>query len=283
MKELLNRLKNNFITKFIASNNYILAALIISPLLLYFVFGTTFYNTYDDAITQGDFGIPNDDSNKFYQYNGIPISKAYLDKTNPDGLNENITSKEQYVFRKSFFNSLVLSAEISFLIGASLSALSWGLMTEEGSIVYLIFSKSSREEAFLELFSFPLIFVLFISIAASLAISSEMLTIYLDKSMWNLSFISFVLLSGTMFGGYVFSSILSLISKNTFLPIFGSLLVVGSVSVLPESRDLVIPFETVMRNYQYGFPIDNEAYIGIILICLGVVGLYIIFKRRSFY
>lgn len=279
-RDIIYKLKNNFITKFIASNNYIMIALMISPLLIYIAFGTTFYEAYDENIQTGTFGLPEEGNEEFYKYNGTPLMG---DDLKPDKIEKNITAKDEYVFRNTFMASMIQVAKISFLIGGAISALTWGSMTEEGSIVHLIFSKKSREIAFIHLFSFPLIFVVFISLTSSLAISSEILNFYPGRSIMSLFLLSSLLVGGTMFVGYVFSSVLSLLSKNTFLPILGTLLILGSTFVFPSKRTLVMPFESIVRHIKFGHPIADASKVGIVLIALAVIGSYIIFKRRSYY
>lgn len=281
-RNLYNIMKNKFITKFIASNNYILVLLILSPLLIYIAFGTTFYAVHNN--TSKHFGLPKDDSYEFYQYNGTPISKGKLREiTNPNSLERNISDKSQYLFREALFDSLGTASEMSFLIGSAIAALIWGYMIEEGSIVYQIFNKKSRENAFVEIFSYPLSFVFFISIISSFAITQEIIRIYPAKSIFCIFSISVIILSGAMFFGYIISGIISLISKNTFIPIFVSLLIIGSGLIYPEKKALIIPFEYILLKMKFGLPIEYISLIGIGIMGLCIVGFYVLFKRGSYY
>lgn len=285
IKKIIYTLKNRFITKFIASNNYILVALILSPLLIYTAFGTSFHSSFDDNSPSLGFNIPSESESKFYHYqNGTPLSKNELkENTNPTGLKKNITKKEEHQFKKYLINSLITASEISFLIGSVFSALIWGYMTNEGSIVYQILSKKSREKAFFELFSYPLFFVIFISIIVSFVISSQVFLLYTGMSISFMFKNAFIIISSSMFFGYVFSGFLSLTFKNSFLPIFSSFLIIGSIFVFSDIRNIIIPFESVIVKSIAGLPIDNLSIVGMGLMGLCVVGSYAVFKRRSYY
>ncbi len=281
-RDITNKIRNNFVSKYIASNHYIIAALLISPMLIFFTFGMTYPSVYDDHINLDSYGLQENEDSKFYQYNGTPIDEGILD-LNSDEIRNNITKQETEVFKKSFFGSLVRAAEVSFLISAIMAALIWGKMSEEGSIVYLIFGKESRNKAFLQLFLLPLTFIVFIAVSSSLAITSNIKFLYSDKSFVKFFLVSFIMVGGTMLVGYIFSNILSIISKNSFFPIFSSLLAFGGVIVFPAKRGIIMPFEYLLLHLLYGVQINDLSIIGFILIVTGIISLYLIFKRRSFY
>jgi len=277
--------RDGLIYKFFSHNKYVLAVVIIAPLLLYFVFGTSFYGYLDDI---GEEELRGYDLDKDYDgdmtfFDDEPIDEDEYEKVNPYGGEENISKMHQYSYEESFFPSLISLASVSFIVGAVISSLSWGRMASDGSIVYPILLKSSRTKSFMELFLLPLVFILLISVFASLLVTSEVFVPFLEIGFRSVFFYSLLTVLGTMFGGYTIALLISLISRDSFLPIFGSLLFVGGVNLWRERFHILSPSRGLVTHHYFDHPIENEVYYGILIIIAAFILSYFFFKRGDFY
>ncbi len=278
--------KNSLIYKFFSSNKYLLAVLIIAPLLLYFTFGTTLHNGLNDIDEHdltNNFDLIDESSGRIILYDGEAIVGREYERINPEKGEENLTEAQNYIFEETFFDSLLSIALVSFLIGTVISSLSWGKMAEGGSIVYPIMLKSSRRKAFIELFSIPLIFIGVITSLSSLVMAYEAMNIFANVGFLTLFAYSVLTISSTMIGGYIIGVLISLMAKNTFLPIVVSLFFVGGASAFPNRSELLYPIESFIRYHHFDYPVSDECIIGILAISLALVVSYIIFKRGDFY
>ncbi len=278
--------KDGLISRFFSSNRYILAILVVAPLLLYFVFGTTFYSELDD-IDERDMRKydldENFDGDVLFINDEIFDEERVLSRVNPDNREENISAMDQFTFEESIFNSLFYLASISFIVGAVIASISWGQMTDEGSIVYMILLKSSRMKAFVEMFSFPLLLILFISVLSSFIVTFETLSPFPDIGFFTVLSYCFLTIFTTMIGGYIVGVFISLIARNSFLPIITSLFLIGGINIFPERSWLLYPSQTLIYNHYFGIPIKGEAILGILFFGGVLILSYLIFKRGDFY
>ncbi len=278
--------KDGLISRFFSSNRYILALLVVTPLLLYFVFGTTFYSELDDIGKDDmrEYDLDENFNEEVLFINEDIINEGrVISRVDPDNREENISDMHQFTFEKSFFNSLLYLASISFIVGAVLASISWGQMTEDGSIVYVILLKSSRMKAFVETFSLPLLLILSISALASFIVTFETLSQFPDIGFLTVFSYTFSTIFTTLIGGYIIGVFISLTARNTFLPIITSLFLAGSLFVFPETSWLLYPIQSFIYNNYFGLPIKGEAILGIIILGISLTLSYLIFKRGDFY
>lgn len=278
--------KDGLIYRFFSSNRYILLTLVVAPLLLYFIFGTTFYGELDDIDERDMEGYNLDedlDGEIMFIDSEIIGEQSIYSKVNPDNREENISSLHQYTFEKSFFSSLFDLSSISMVIGAAIAALSWGKMTGEGSIVYPILLKSSRARAFIEMFSFPIMIILLISLISSIAVTSETLSTFPDIGAFIVFSYSFFIIFTAMAGGYIIGVLISIIGRNTFLPIVTSLFFTGAVMIYPQKYGVLYPAYLFLYNHYFGLPIQSDVVFGIGLLAVTIVISYLIFRGSDFY
>ncbi len=276
--------KGGLIYRFFSSNGYVLALLFITPILLYFVYGTAFYGGLDDI------GVSDMESHdlegyhgSFHHIEGEIMEDWVLERVNPEDGQERLSDFHDYTFERSFFRGMFFLASISFLVGSVLASVSWGTMAEDGSIVYPILLKPSRTSAFIEIFTLPLSFILFISFLTSVLISLETLNPFPGEGFATVFALSFLTIFTTTMGGYTVGTLISLLARNSFVPIIGSLLFIGGLNLFPEHYNLLYPARGFIYNHYYNFPVNDETYYGIVLIIATLSLSYFVFKRGDFY
>lgn len=277
--------KGGLIRSFFSSNNYLIGLIVIAPVLLYFVFGTALYHGLDE-VADNDLEIHDLEDRyggEFDAFDGEIMDEEVEQRVDPEDGTKRLAEMHTYTYGEFFFKGLFFLASISFMIGAAMASVSWGTMVEEGAIVYPILLKSSRERAFAEMFSFPLIFVTFISVVASMLIASEALTPFPDVGFSQLFFLTFITLITTMIGGYTLAVFISLSTRSSFLPIIASLFFVGGLNLYKKYYDILYPARGFIDNHYFGIAVGDEVYLGMLVIIIALVSSFVIFKRGDFY
>jgi len=278
--------KDGLIYKFFSSNKYLLAVLVVAPLLLYFTFGTTLYNGLDEIVETNiseESELRGEGSGKIILFDGELIKDGDRDILNPEDGEENIVKTQRFIIRETLLDSLLYVALVSLLIGTTIASLSWGKLAEDGSIVYPIILQSSRKKTFLELFTLPLLIIALITGISSTIIAYEAMIPLAFVGFFTLFLYTSVTIFTTILGGYIIGIFISLIGRNTFLPIVVSLFCVGSISAFPNRSELVYPIESLIRYQYFGLPVSEESIIGVACLLSALSISYMIFKGGDFY
>ncbi len=273
--------------KDVFSNRLFLTVLVVIPFLLTIAFSNVLFNP--DHLG-GKFGA----SKALEEYNwGQGFSKDkekmvehfYENLLNVSAINSILQDLEEVRFLSSVFSTFNSLSKVCVLLGSLGFIVSGGRMISNGSVVYHIVNKESRNEVFAEMMGYPLIFLLLPVFMAALSVSSIMLRYFIEMSaaeIFSMTF-AFILLSTVQ--GYVLGSFFSVLFRNESIAILGVLGFIFGLSMFPKGELIVLPHKPILQKLFYGISIENAAYtvLGFSLIFTLLLATYLLFKRGDFY
>ncbi len=287
MLSALKCISNNLYHRFLTSQKQFLIFLVLIPLVLSVSFGIILHtedNLFDQYIQEknlptgsGDFKL---DLNKTVHRNESIYNKGPSERM----IQKTFEGAGKSRFLSSFYGTLSAVCKITILIGVVGATLSVGNIIENGSIVYHIVNKRSREKAFFEAFSYPLPYLFFMASLGVLSIITIARRPFLYSPMFYLVSVSFAMILFSLFQGYIFGFFFSLLLESKAFPIISGLALIFALPLVEKGALILLPLRPIILHYYENMPLKAlYPAVGICLLGLMFFISFLIFKGRDPY
>lgn len=271
-------MNSKLISEYLYSNPLVLVFIIFIPLILSLTFGNIFYNENNLGSLE-DIKLPK--TSESYPKELIDKEKEKISNNN---VRRDLNAIEERRFNNAFVSSISSLSEIAIILGGISSSLFIGKMFSDKSIIYILVNKNSRERAFFETLALLIPYLIILGIISSLSVTVIILREFPDRSILSLFQFIFPMILYSLLLGYIFSILISTLTKNNVVPLLG---VIGLVLVLPlyeHGQDILLPFRKILSNVYYNTSFDlSWSILGFSLFAFLLALIYMRFKTGDFY
>ncbi len=270
------------IKKYLYSNFFVIVVLILIPFILSITFGNYLYNENNlggkvEYLDKAN--IPEGSSSYPVEANRS-IQKEI---SNTENINNILKQVEKLRFN-SYFSAITSVSKIGMVLGSVLASVFIGKIVSDGSIIYLLVNKRNRNRSFFELITILLPLILLTSFLTATVISSMVFNEFPDRSLTNILFFTFGMISYSLISGYIMAMGITVITRNEIAPILGVTGIVYSLPLLEHGEQLLLSPRSLLINLIYGWEVEWVwSTVGIGMVIGFLVLIYIRIRVGDFY